>query len=55
LACGVVGVEEHPLKRAQKAFKEAPEDTEIQQTLEKLRDEWITLREKRSEQPTPPP
>jgi hypothetical protein len=40
------------LERSRKAFKEAPEDTEIQQTLEKLRDESVMLRERRPE-PSP--
>lgn len=37
------------LERAKRAFKEAPEDTEVQTTFEKLRDELATVRGKRPE------
>lgn len=38
------------LERAKRAFKEAPEDVEIQTTLEKLRDELATVRGERPRQ-----
>jgi hypothetical protein len=37
------------IERAKKAYEEAPEDTEVKVTLEKLRDERVTVREERPE------